>query len=237
MSLYFISFFAGIISFLSPCVLPLIPGYISFICGTTLEGLGEKDKDFILRETILFTLGFSMVFISLGATATFIGRIMYEYSTILNFVVGIIIILFSLNMTGILQFRLLNQDFRHHFHNQITKPYISFIIGAGFGFGWSPCIGPILGSVLALASLEQTILKGIILLTIYSLGLAIPFIISGIYLTKFLLFSQKTKKYLITIQKTGGYILLVTGVLIISGKLQSLGYFLLELMPFLGKLG
>jgi len=237
MSLYFLSFFAGFISFLSPCVLPLIPGYISFINGTTLENLEDKKKNFIFKETLLFTLGFSVVFISLGATATFFGSLIFKYSTFFTYFVGIVIIFFSLNMIGILQLRLLNQELKYHFHNQITKPYMSFLVGIGFGFGWSPCIGPILGSVLALASLETTITKGIILLSIYSIGLAIPFILSGLFITKFLIFSKKTRMHIIKIQKISGYILLLTGVLIITGKLQSLGYYLLDWFPILGKLG
>ena len=237
MSLYFLSFLAGIISFLSPCVLPLIPGYISFINGTTLEGLEDKKKNFIFRETLLFSVGFSIVFISLGATATIFGSLMLEYSRIFTFIVGIIIIFFSLNMIGLLQFRLLNQELKYHFHNQITKPYMSLLVGIGFGFGWSPCIGPILGSVLALASLETTLMKGIILLSIYSIGLAIPFILSGLFITKFLVFSKKTKIHIVKIQKISGYILLVTGVLIVTGKLQTLGFYLLDWFPFLAKLG
>jgi len=237
MSLYFLSFFAGFVSFLSPCVLPLIPGYISFINGTTLENLEDKKKNFIFKETLLFTLGFSIVFISLGATATFFGSLIFKYSTFFTYFVGIVIIFFSLNMIGILQLRLLNQELKYHFHNQITKPYMSFIVGVGFGFGWSPCIGPILGSVLALASLETTITKGIILLSIYSIGLAIPFILSGLFITKFLIFSKKTKMHIIKIQKVSGYILLMTGVLIVTGKLQTLGYYLLDWFPILGKLG
>ena len=237
MSIYFLSFFAGIISFLSPCVLPIIPGYISFINGTTLEGLEERKKNFILKETLLFTIGFSIVFVSLGATATYFGSIMLKYSNIFTYIVGALIIFFSLNMIGILQLRLLNQELRYHFRNHITKPYVSLIVGIGFGFGWSPCIGPILGSVLALASLETTLTKGIILLTIYSAGLAIPFILSGLYITKFLVFSQKTRLHIVKIQKISGYILLITGVLIITGKIQTLGFYLLDWFPFLGKLG
>ena len=237
MSLYFLSFLAGIISFLSPCVLPLIPGYISFINGTTLEGLEDKKKNFIFRETLLFSVGFSIVFISLGATATMFGSLMLEYSRIFTFIVGVLIIFFSLNMIGLLQFRLLNQELKYHFHNQITKPYMSLLVGIGFGFGWSPCIGPILGSVLALASLETTLMKGIILLSIYSIGLAIPFILSGLFITKFLVFSKKTRMHIVKIQKISGYILLVTGVLIVTGKLQTLSFYLLDWFPFLAKLG
>ena len=237
MNLYFLSFLAGIISFLSPCVLPLIPGYISFINGTTLEGLEDKNKNFIFKETLLFTIGFSIVFIALGATATLFGSILFKYSKIFTLMVGILIIFFSLNMIVLLQLRAFNQDLRFHFHNQIKKPYMSLLVGIGFGFGWSPCIGPILGSVLALASLETTLTKGIVLLFIYSVGLAIPFILSGIFITKFLIFSKKTRIHVVKIQKISGYILLVTGVLIVTGKLQTLGFYLLGWFPFLAKLG
>ncbi len=237
MSLYLISFFAGAVSFLSPCVLPLVPGYISFICGTTLEGLEEQNKSFILKNTLLFAIGFSIVFISLGATATFFGNLLFNYSKIFTVIVGVIIIFFSLNMIGLLQLRLLNQEFRYHFKNYIKKPYIALLIGVGFGFGWSPCIGPILGSILAFASLETTLTKGITLLTIYSLGLGVPFVLSGVYLTRFLIFSKSMRLHIIRIQKISGYILLLTGVLIITGKLQSLGFFILKYLPFLGKLG
>jgi cytochrome c-type biogenesis protein len=202
-----------------------------------LEGLEDKKKNFIFRETLLFSVGFSIVFISLGATATMFGSLMLEYSRIFTFIVGVIIIFFSLNMIGLLQFRLLNQELKYHFHNQITKPYMSLLVGIGFGFGWSPCIGPILGSVLALASLETTLMKGIILLSIYSIGLAIPFILSGLFITKFLVFSKKTRIHIVKIQKISGYILLVTGVLIVTGKLQTLGFYLLDWFPFLAKLG
>ena len=202
-----------------------------------MEGLGNKKKYFILKETLLFTIGFSIVFVSLGATATLFGSTMLKYSNIFTYVVGIIIIFFSLNMIGILQLRLLNQEFKYHFQNQITKPYMSLLVGIGFGFGWSPCIGPILGSVLALASLETTLMKGVSLLVVYSIGLAIPFILSGIYITKFLIFSKKTSLHIVKIQKICGYILLVTGVLIVTGKIQSLGFYLLEWFPFLGRLG
>ena len=237
MNLYFLSFLAGIISFLSPCVLPLITGYISFINGTTLEGLEDKNKNFIFKETLLFTIGFSLVFIALGATATLFGSILFKYSKIFTLIVGILIIFFSLNMIGLLQLRALKQDLRFHFNKQIKKPYMSLLVGIGFGFGWSPCIGPILGSVLALASLETTLTKGIVLLFIYSVGLAIPFILSGIFITKFLIFSKKTRIHVVKIQKISGYILLVTGVLIVTGKLQTLGFYLLEWFPFLAKLG
>jgi cytochrome c-type biogenesis protein len=237
MTLYFLSFFAGIISFITPCVLPLVPGFISFICGTTFENLNKESQKIILKNTILFTLGFSIVFISLGATATIIGSFILKYSKVFTYIVGFVIIFFSLNMIGLLQLRLLSQDLKYHFHQQTNKTYFPLLVGIGFGFGWSPCIGPILGSVLALASLETTVFKGVVLLAIYSLGLSIPFILAGVYFTKFLIFSKFTRVHTVTILKASGYVLLVTGVLIITGKLQVIGFFILDIFPFLGKLG
>ena len=227
MSLYFLSFGAGILSFLSPCVLPLIPGYISFINGTTLEGLEDKKRYFIFKETLLFTIGFSIVFVSLGATATLFGSTMLKYSSVFTYIV-IIIIFFSLNMIGILQLRLLNQEFKYHFKNQITKPYMSFLVGIGFGFGWSPCIGPILGSVLALASLETTLMKGVLLLVIYSIGLAIPFILSGIYITKFLIFFKKNKFAHCKNSESQWLYFIIYGMLIVTENCKHLGFIFLS---------
>ena len=232
-----IAFFAGLISFLSPCVLPLIPGYISYISGTSLDKIKEKEKNLIIFKTIFFTLGFSFVFIILGSTASFIGRFFLINSDILRIVAGVIIILFSLQIIGFINFSLLNKDIRfftNKYSNNLTFP---FIVGAAFGFGWTPCIGPILGSIITLSALEENIGKGILLLSFYSLGLAIPFVISGILIDKFLLFSKSFKKYMSIITKVGGTILLITGIAILTNQLQILGFFILEYFPLLGNIG
>ena len=232
-----IAFLAGLISFLSPCVLPLIPGYISYISGTSLEKLIEKKKNLIVIKTIFFTLGFSFVFIALGSTASFIGKFFLVNSNIFRIIAGFIIIFFSLHLIGILNFNFMNKDIRiftDQYSNNMTFP---LLVGAAFGFGWTPCIGPILGSILTLAALEENIRKGILLLSFYSLGLAIPFIISGILIDKFLLFSKGFKKYTSTITKVGGTILLLTGIAILTGQLQVLGFFILEYFPSFGNIG
>ena len=232
-----IAFFAGLISFLSPCVLPLIPGYISYISGTSLDKLKEKEKNLIIVKTIFFTLGFSFVFIALGSTASFIGKFFLTNSNILRIVAGIIIILFSLQIMGIINFNLMNKDLRFFtdkYSNNLTFP---FVVGAAFGFGWTPCIGPILGSIITLAALEENIGRGILLLSFYSLGLAIPFIISGILLDRFLLFSKNFRKYMSIIAKVGGTILLLTGIAVLTNQLQILGFFILEHFPSLGNIG
>jgi cytochrome c-type biogenesis protein len=232
-----IAFFAGLISFVSPCVLPLIPGYVSFICGTTLNELDLKSKNFILKKSLSFSLGFSLVFISLGATATFIGSFLLHNSQILSTISGLVIIFFSFYLLELIKINFLNKNFGNYnikFSNNILFP---FIVGIGFGFGWTPCIGPILGSILAYASMENSIYRGILLLSLYSLGLAIPFVISSLVIKKFLIFSKKSKSYLNKIKKISGAILLITGILIVIGKLQIIGFYLIQFFPFLQKLG
>ena len=232
-----IAFFAGLISFLSPCVLPLIPGYISYISGTSLDKIKEKEKNLIIFKTIFFTLGFSFVFIALGSTASFIGKFFLNNSDFFRILAGLIIILFSMQLIGIINFKFMNKEMRiftNQYSDSLTFP---LLVGAAFGFGWTPCIGPILGSILTLAALEENIKNSMLLLSFYSLGLAIPFIISGILINKFLFFSKSMKKYVTRITKIGGIILLLTGIAILTNKLQVLGFFLLEYFPFLGNIG
>ena len=232
-----IAFLAGLISFLSPCVLPLIPGYVSYISGTTLDKINDRGKNFIIYKTIFFTLGFSFVFIALGSTASFIGKFFLVNSTILRIIAGSFIIFFSLHLIGLINLNLMNKELRFFTNQHSSSITFPFAVGVAFGFGWTPCIGPILGSILALAAIENNFLKGIYLLSFYSLGLAIPFIISGVLINKFLFFSKKIKKYTPLIMKIGGIILLLTGVTIITGHLQILGYFLLEYFPYMGNIG
>ncbi len=232
----FLAFGAGFISFLSPCVLPLIPGYISYISGESLGDIVEKQKKVILK-TVLFSLGFSLVFISFGATASFIGNILLENSNTLRIIAGIIIIIFSLQLIGILNLNFLNQEKRFQTKNYSNNLFFPVLVGAAFGFGWTPCIGPVLGSILTLAAVESSIGKGILLLSFYSLGLAIPFILSGYGISKFLAFSKNFRKNIKIVSVSGGVILLITGILILTNKLQALGYFILETVPILGNLG
>ena len=230
-----IAFGAGLISFLSPCVLPLIPGYISFITGNSLNELLESKK-INIRPLILFTLGFSFVFIIFGATASYLGQVLLQNSETLRIIAGLIIIIFSLQLIGIININFLNFE-KKIYTKKNNNIWFSFIIGMAFGFGWTPCIGPILGSILALASTEETIFKAIILLSFYSLGLAIPFILSGYLMQRFLIFSKNFKKNINLVTKGGGVILLITGVLILTNQLQILGYYILNHLPFLQNFG
>ena len=189
-----------------------------------------------LIPLLLFSLGFSFVFIIFGASASALGKILLQNSNQLRIVAGLIIIIFSLQLIGIINIKFLNYE-KKYYTNKSTKPLFTFVVGMAFGFGWTPCIGPILGSILALAATEETISKAILLLSFYSLGLAIPFILSGYLIQKFLVFSKNFKKNINQVSKVGGAILLATGILILTNKLQSLGYYLFNIFPFLQNLG
>jgi len=232
---FVVAFGAGLVSFLSPCVLPLIPGYISYISGQSLQTILERKK-INLFSLILFCLGFSTVFIILGASASFLGKAFLQNSETLRIIAGIVIIIFSLQLVGIINIPYLNYEKRFDAKESrnILFPYI---IGLAFGFGWTPCIGPILGSILALASIEETLTRAILLLIFYSLGLAIPFVLSGYLIQKFLLFSKNFKKNINFISKLGGIILLLTGILILTNQLQAIGFYIIEIFPFMQKFG
>ena len=230
-----VAFGAGLISFLSPCVLPLIPGYISYISGNSLNELIEK-KNVNLIPIILFTVGFSIVFIIFGAASTFLGQVLLQNSYELRIIAGLVIVVLSLHIIGIININFLNYEKRIQTNNN-TNFYSPILIGMAFAFGWTPCIGPILGSILVLSATEESINKGILLLTSYSLGLALPFILSGYLIQKFLIFSKNFKKNIGLVSKTGGIILLITGVLILTNQLQALGYYLLNIFPFLQNFG
>ena len=232
---YLIAFGAGLISFLSPCVLPLIPGYISYISGQSLQEILNK-KEINFFPLILFCLGFSTVFVLLGASASFLGQTLLQNSEILRIVAGIVIIIFSLQLIGIINIPYLN--FEKRFDAKESRNILfPYVIGGAFGFGWTPCIGPILGSILALASIEETLTRAVILLILYSLGLAIPFVLSGYLIQRFLLFSKNFRKNINLISKIGGIILLVTGILILTNQLQAIGFYIIEIFPFMQKFG
>ena len=230
-----LAFGAGLISFLSPCVLPLIPGYISYISGSSINELIEKKNTNIL-PIVLFTVGFSIVFITFGAASTFLGKVLLQNSYELRIIAGLIIIILSLHIIGFINIKFLN--FEKRIQTNINNNFFSpVLIGMAFAFGWTPCIGPILGSILVLASTEESLGKGILLLSFYSIGLAIPFVLSGYLMQKFLIFSKNFRKNINKVSKIGGIILLITGILIITNQLQALGFYLLEIFPFLQNFG
>ena len=232
---YLIAFGAGLISFLSPCVLPLIPGYVSYISGQSLQEVIESKKTNIF-SLVLFCLGFSTVFVLLGASASFLGQALLQNSEILRIFAGLIIVIFSFQLLGIINIPYLN--FEKRFDAKESRNILfPYVIGLAFGFGWTPCIGPILGSILALASIEETLTRAIILLIFYSLGLAIPFVFSGYLIQRFLLFSKNFRKNINLISKIGGITLLVTGILILTNQLQAIGFYIIKVFPFMQNFG
>ena len=231
----FVAFGAGLLSFLSPCVLPLIPGYISYVSGQSLQEV-IKSKKINSFPLILFCCGFSTVFIIFGASASLLGQLFLQNSETLRVLAGVIIVIFSLQLIGIINIPYLN--FEKRFDARDSKNvFFPYIIGLAFGFGWTPCIGPILGSILALASIEDTLARAILLLIFYSLGLALPFILSGYLIQRFLLLSKNFKRNMNLISKIGGIILLITGILILTNQLQVIGFYIIEIFPFMQKFG
>ena len=195
-----------------------------------------EKKNINLLPIFLFTVGFSIVFIIFGASATFLGKILLSNSFPLRIIAGIIIIVFSLHILEILKLNFLNYE-KRFYANKNKNIFSTVLIGMAFAFGWTPCIGPILGSILVLASTEESINRGVLLLVFYSLGLAIPFILSGYLFQKFIIVSKNLKKRMNLITKFGGSLLLITGILIITNQLQTLGFYILEYFPILGKIG
>ena len=230
-----ISFGAGLLSFLSPCVLPLIPGYISYVSGQSLQEVINSKKINIF-PLLLFCFGFSTVFIIFGASASLLSQLFLQNSEILRLLAGIIIVIFSFQLIGVINIPYLN--FEKRFDTRESKNiFFPYIIGLAFGFGWTPCIGPILGSILALASIEETLAKAVMLLISYSLGLTLPFILSGYLIQRFLLLSKNFRRNINLISKIGGIILLITGILILTNQLQIIGFYIIEIFPFMQKFG
>ena len=214
------AFVAGLASFLSPCVLPLVPGYISLISGASVDelsgGQNSNRARAVMMNSITFVLGFTIVFVTLGAAATSIGRLLREYKGLMGQIAGGIIIIFGLHLTGILKISALYADKRMHSVGTGKSAWGSFLVGFAFAFGWTPCIGPILAAILAIAASQGTVAKGIILLAIYSLGLAVPFLLTSLGIDRFLAFYGKFRRHLHAVEVASGVLLIVIGALFVT---------------------
>lgn len=233
----------GAISFLSPCVLPLVPAYLCFIAGTSLDqlstnnGTAKVEARRIFLSSIFFVLGFTVVFTLLGASASALNRLILTYLDIISKVAGAIIVVFGLHYTGLLRIAFLNREARFN-PNRIGGSIIgAFIIGLAFAFGWTPCIGPILATILTVAATDERLGFGISLLFVYSLGLGIPFLIAAAAINPFIGFMRRFRQHLHKVEIGAGVLLIVTGILIFTGGLGQLGYFLLEIFPSLARFG
>ncbi len=234
----FAAFIAGIISFISPCVLPLIPMYISFISGLSLEEMknGIGNKRILRRVTIsslLFILGFSIVFILMGASVTFLGGFLLAKLSMLRRISGFIIIVFGLHITGVFRLGFLNYEKRFHFRHRPARFFGPFLVGLAFAFGWTPCIGPVLSAILIYSGSQETVWQGISLLSMYSLGLGVPFFLAGIGTNTFLSFLKRIQKYHRVIEIATGVLLMIMGVLIIVDFLTVLNDYLVRWFPWL----
>jgi len=238
---YFAALIAGLVSFLSPCVLPLVPPYLVFLAGTSLERLADEEPEPRVKwETtfaaVLFVLGFSTVFVSLGASASVIGSLIRAYSGPLATIAGIAIIVMGLHFLGVTQIALLHRQKRL----EVAKPvglWGAYVMGLAFAFGWTPCIGPILAAILAVAASEQTAAKGAGLLAVYSLGLGIPFIVAAFAVEPFAAFLSHFRRYLRRVEQAMGALLVLTGIAFLTGSLNQLSVWLLEAFPVLGRIG
>ena len=229
------AFVAGILSFLSPCVLPLVPGYVSLISGATVEDLQSEEQrqlGRVMLHSITFILGFSVVFIALGAVATGVGQLANEYHNLLAKVAGIIVIVFGLHLTGLLKIKALYADKRMHDVKGSSSAWGSFAVGFAFAFGWTPCIGPILATILVLAGAQETVMKGVLLLAVYSMGLAVPFLLTSLGVDRFLGFYTRFRRHLHTVEVVSGVLLIAVGVLIFMNNLKLLSGYLSFLNRF-----
>lgn len=229
------AFVAGLLSFLSPCVLPLVPGYVSLISGATLEDLQSADRRMlstVMLHSLTFILGFSLVFISLGAVATTLGQLANQYHTWLSRIAGAVVIIFGLHLTGIWKIKALYSDKRLHDVKGGASAWGSFAVGFAFAFGWTPCIGPILATILVFASAQGTVLKGVLLLAVYSLGLAVPFLLTSLGVDRFLSFYGRFRRHLHTVEVLSGVLLIAVGVLIFMNNLRLLSGYLSFLNRF-----
>jgi cytochrome c-type biogenesis protein len=229
------AFTAGLVSFLSPCVLPLVPGYVSLISGAGVEELKSQESR-LLRKTMLnsvsFILGFSVVFITLGAISTEVGQLLARYKSTLAQVAGLVIVLFGLHLTGILRINALYSDKRLHNVKGGSTAGGAFLIGFAFAFGWTPCVGPILAVILGFAATQDSVFKGIALLTVYSLGLAVPFLLTALGVERFLRFYSRFRAHMHAIEVASGALLIALGVLLVLGRFTIISNYLSFLNRF-----
>jgi cytochrome c-type biogenesis protein len=230
----FAAFSAGLLSFLSPCILPLIPAYLSFVSGVSLGEMGKeafhrKSSARVLSNALFFVLGFSFVFVSLGASATFLGKFLLAELGILRRIAGALVILFGLHMLGIFRVGFLDQERRYHQRKKSLGLFGSFLVGLAFALGWTPCIGPILATILFLASTKETVGQGIWLLAVYSAGLGIPFLLAALAIDRFFQVSSAFKRHFRAIEIASGLLLIGVGVLILTDDLTRITTYLLRL--------
>jgi cytochrome c-type biogenesis protein len=240
---YFGALLAGLLSFLSPCVLPLVPPYLCFLGGTTFDQLTGEDETpshvytTVVMSSVAFVLGFTTVFVILGATATAAGQLLAANLPLLAKIAGVVIIIAGLHFLGVIHLPILHREARYHADSRPAGLVGAYVIGLAFAFGWTPCIGPVLGAILAVAAGEDSVRQGVSLLFVYSLGLGIPFVIAAIAIRPFLSTMQRFKKHLGTVEKVLGGFLVLTGILFLTDAMTLISSWMLEAFPGLAKIG
>jgi cytochrome c-type biogenesis protein len=226
---------AGLISFVSPCVLPLVPPYLCYLAGVSFEELSEGSSGETGRKLLIsalaFVLGFTTVFVGMGATASVIGQSIAQHFTTLSIIAGVIIIIMGLHFLGVFRIGLLYREARVQVERKPAGVIGAYLIGLAFAFGWTPCVGPVLAAILFMAGTEDTAGQGALMLLFYSLGLGIPFIAAAAFATRFLSFAQRFRRHLPTVEKVMGGMLVVTGVLFMTGQMATIAFWLLETFP------
>ena len=240
---YFGALLAGLLSFLSPCVLPLVPPYLCFLGGTTFDQLAGEDEtpshvySTVVLSSVAFVLGFTTVFVVLGATATAAGQLLAANLPLLAKIAGVVIIIAGLHFLGVIHLPILHREARYHADSRPAGLVGAYVIGLAFAFGWTPCIGPVLGAILAVAAGEDSVRQGVSLLFVYSLGLGIPFIIAAIAIRPFLNTMQRFRRHLATVEKVLGGFLVLTGILFLTDAMTLISSWMLELFPGLATIG
>jgi cytochrome c-type biogenesis protein len=240
---YFGALLAGLLSFLSPCVLPLVPPYLCFLGGTTFDQLTGEDETpshvytTVVMSSVAFVLGFTTVFVILGATATAAGQLLAANLPLLARIAGVVIIIAGLHFLGVIHLPILHREARYHADSRPAGLVGAYVIGLAFAFGWTPCIGPVLGAILAVAAGEDSVRQGVSLLFVYSLGLGIPFIIAAIAIRPFLNTMQRFRRHLATVEKVLGGFLVLTGILFLTDAMTLISSWMLELFPGLATIG
>jgi cytochrome c-type biogenesis protein len=236
---------AGLISFLSPCVLPLVLPYLGYLGGTTIDQMAGTDGKSVdpkiyrrvVISSLFFVAGFTTVFAALGAAASVFGQFIAQYRDTMAIVAGIFILIFGLHFLGVIRIPLLYRDTRYQSAANPASFVGAYFMGLAFAFGWTPCVGPVLATILTFAANDGTLYKGVGLLLVYSLGLGIPFIMAAVAIRPFMGFMQRFRKHMGTVEKVMGVLLVITGILFITGSMSVISFWLLEYMPFLGSIG
>jgi cytochrome c-type biogenesis protein len=230
---------AGLLSFLSPCVLPIVPPYLAFMAGASLDDLGEgREADRrMMRAAVFFVLGLSTVFLMLGLAASSLGRMLLAYQREMTLVAGGVIVLFGLHFLGVLRVPVLMREARFEAGASGRTPLGAYVLGLAFAFGWTPCIGPVLGSILSLAAQEGSVERGMLLMGVYAIGLGVPFLLTALFLRHALGLIAGMKRHMATVERAMGGLLLVVGVLMLTGAFTEMSFWLLKTFPALARIG